>query len=216
MTTQLPVGVDYEENPYPKVVPAATADLIPDLFTFLQSLTDRTREQHTLMVSGDSPVPWQRMNGIDKSAMHTLGSLGRFTHPIYGLIRARYVQFYQPLSSIWTGVPLGYANTTTGFVWKVTSDISKSAVNRVAGIQAGYTVPADGQFGWVIEDGVNTQSVIFTGGSAPTVGMKLAWVSPTYVQSATTGFATVADVSGIVVVDATHWELPPGSIQIRV
>jgi hypothetical protein len=70
---------------------------------------------------------------------------------------------------------------------------------------------ADGEYGWIIEDGVNIQSVAVTG-TAPTFGGAVGWVADgTVGVSATTKCGLVVNPGAL-----SGGELPPGSIRVRV
>lgn len=202
MTTRLPATLIYEGNPFPY------GD---------SQLEHVLREQHNLAQAGDGTVNWQEMVATDLAPRFTLGSIGRFVHPIYGMIRARYVRFTDWDDSLESGGPVGWnlaAIAAEGFQWQVTNTIMLTAEYGAIGFPARYE-PSYNSFGWVIIDGVNVQSVRFQGGE-PISGIELMWVSDDLVGE---DDGTESKL-GLFVGTATDlgdgfWELAPAAILIR-
>lgn len=217
MTSRLTTGIAYESNPYPAVVPKEIFGLSHGLGRFLRSLVDPLREQHNVTQAGDTTFSWEDLNTLTTNQLYSLGSLGRFLHPQYGIITARYVQFTECLTGVWTGIPAGYINNLLGFDWQVTTDFSKVSVARMcAGFAAGYTIPTEGQFGWLIETGVNTQSMIFSGVSAPLFGTSVGWTANGVVTAVSAdALGVVYNTQNIVSAGTNLWELPPASVLVR-
>lgn len=217
MPSQLSIGLDYESNPYPPTVPGVVGSLSPDLYQFLGGIIRSLRKQHNVTQAGDTTFSWNDLTKIGNIALYDLGSLGRFLHPNYGIVTARYVQFNTPLAGVWTGSPVGFKNTGQNFNWQATTDFSKSNAKAALGLMASYTLPLDGQYGWVLVSGINLQSVVFAGAGAPTFGAELVWSADEHLGSgAGRVLGIVINTTDIVNVGTNLWELPPASILLRV
>lgn len=198
MADQLPVGAKWESNPYP------AGGTLP-----MDRLMQTLRQQHDKQQAGDTQFHWSYLTQVYPKQAYSLGSSGRFLHPTYGIIRARFCKFSAPNGGLWPGDPVGFVQGD--FAWEVTNVFANSATGLCAGVQGSYTALADGQFGWVIEDGINIQA-LYISGSAPGFGSALDWTGD--------GVATVAAAGrlGMVVNPATlsGGKLAPGSVRIKV
>lgn len=203
--SQLPLGMTYDPNPYTESMPLAETQRI-------------LREQHNLINAGDSAFPWQLLSHSSAQAFYNIGSTGRFVHPLYGVIRATYVKIANPDESlISAGNPVGWAPALDGFQWEVTDDYSRSSPVDLCGIRAGYALAADMTHEWVITQGINIQSVDYHG-TEPVVGTILSWDSSGQVKEAggaDNPLGTLVSVTGLMTLDATHYEIQPGCIRIN-
>ena len=207
MPSQLKIGPSYESNPYQPTAPNG-----PDTFDFLNDLTVNLRAQHNKIQAGDSSTPWQMLNELTQKPLNTPGSQGKFVHPVYGIIAATYVEFKNPVAGIWTGVPVGFlAPSTLGFAWEVTTDLAKSAATRLVGLQAAFSIPQDGDYGWAITEGVNTQSVNYQG-DKPELNQSLGWAQTGFAGQGT-GLGILTTIEGLAQVHG-FWEIPPAAIHI--
>lgn len=214
MTSQLTRGKGWDSNPFRPDLLADVGNLDPGLAKFLQYLVQTERDVHNLNMVGDTTLPWELMCEITSQQLYNLGSIGRFLNPPYGMIRARYVKFKTPTAGLWTGSPYGWAVAPGGFKWEATNEIGVSLAARVAGLGASYTLPVDGQYGWIIIEGINTQSIRYTAAGAPTVGQRLIWSANGLVGAGTDFVGTVVSVAGLVAIDATHWDIAPGCVHV--
>jgi hypothetical protein len=166
----LPSGT-FEANPYPATVPdSISSQLGPEAFAFFRTIVESLRKQQSLILAGGAASPWNDLPKITNQALFPLGSLGRFLHPAYGVITARYCLLVAPGSGLSVGGPMTAVQTSNGFAWAATN---QRAPGQIIGLMASYSGYADGQFGWVIVDGVNIQSVKI-GAAAGVVGDKLS------------------------------------------
>lgn len=212
---QLAIDIGYVGNP---LAHPASVDFsgVPDqVAATLENMYQQLYQQHINNQLGDATYSWIELAHLTDTPLHNLGAVGRFLHQKYGQIQARYVQFESPKAALWTGAPVGYANKTDGFKWQVTNDKDKSHRNALIGLQAAYTAPKTGQYGWVIIEGINTQSLQFIGVSAPTIGDLLTWYSAGFVGlTAGAVVGRVASVSGITAVSPGIWAIPPAAVHI--
>jgi hypothetical protein len=214
VTSRLVVGQSYEANPYPASVPRSIASVSADLYGFLRQLVEPLREQHDSAQAGDSSFPWDLLNQNTAQQQYHLGSQGRFVHPDYGLIQARYCQFLNPNGVAWTGSPVGYVKGMD-FSWKVSNDLAQSAIKLVTGVQAAYETALNNHYGWIIQRGVNTQTLQFHGASAPPDGTKLSWYGTGLAEAgASDFFATVIHGASAISLGGSLWELPPATVLI--
>lgn len=198
MPSQLTIGPVWEWNPYP-----AQGGMAMD------SLLYTLRQEHTKQLVGDTQLHWSFLTRKYQAATYTPGSLGRFSHPSFGLIRARFCRFKAPNGALWSGAPVGFVQEN--FAWEVTNAFVSSAPALCAGLQGCFVALADGEYGWVIEDGVNIQSVAVSG-AAPTFGSAVGWVG-----DGTVGVAALSKFGFVMNPGAlAGGELPPGSIRVKV
>lgn len=178
-----------EHNPYRPTIPESIVDTMgTEAYDYLKENQEITREQHNLTQAGDSTFPYQLMIKPHDVAQYRLGAVSRFYHEDYGIIHARYVKFSQMAQSPFVAAPVGLVQKKKGQVltWEVTNDLSKSSAQLAVGVLACYTLPTEGQFGWVIVDGPNLQQI---GNESPEVrlGQTLAWSSTGRVSSSAVG-----------------------------
>jgi hypothetical protein len=176
---------------------------------YLREQSEHLREQHNKTQAGDSTFPWEELTKIGNVKFYTLGSLGRFYHDDYGIIHARYVQYSKVDSqTAYLNGPAGFLPGRGKFNWVVTNQLSLSSPELVAGIIASYTIPAEGDYGWLIVDGPNITSLQSSSADVTEQFTELGWV----------GFETVGPgvnkVLGRVLVAGTKFD--PGSIYISV
>lgn len=160
---QLDKPVLAEWNPHRPDIPEDVESLSPRLYDFLRDQAEALRKQHNLTQAGDTSFPWDIITLISQQAQFTLGSLGRFYHPIYGLITARYVQFTNMNPAIWSGAPVGLDTSFFDFGWRATNQFAKSRSDLVMGVCGAYETPESNQYGWVIVHGVAIQRLDFAG-----------------------------------------------------
>lgn len=215
MPIRLPLGLSFESNPFAAEVPRDVSTLSETLYNYLDFQADQLRNQLNLSQVGDTTNGWQVLTVIDSKARWNLGSDGVFVHPIFGIIKARYVRFDSPDQTVWSGSPVGLALSPVGFSHGATTNIAQSGSNLVLGQQAGYVVPVDQSFGWVVREGVNLQSLLVRG-AKPVAGDRLNWAANGLSAVGTENtYATVVGGS-IMEVDSTHWDCAPGSVFISV
>lgn len=142
---------EIERNPFPAQLPTQ-ADSQQEMLSEQQRVI---REQHNKAQAGDTTFDFGLLLKSESTKQYTLGSLGRFFHPAYGLIIARYVQFKDMIESASQGQPVGRPKTAKTVDWVVTNQILKSSADLVMGICFVAETPADGRYGWVVTQGVN-------------------------------------------------------------
>jgi hypothetical protein len=157
---QLALTTDPAElNPYRPDIPVEIEDQSRVLYYFMREQAETLRKQHNLIQMGDTTYPWDVLTEFDLSPRWTLGAVGRFYHASYGLIQARYVKFDHITDTIWFGSPAGSLLVAESVDWVVTNDFTKSGADLVQGIIGGYRLPLDGEYGWLIINGVNPQEL---------------------------------------------------------
>lgn len=168
--TQLPAGVPFESNPYPALIPFALKDTIGvEGYEFFRTLIETIRERHNGDTSGGTTFSWTLLTVTTQQQLYLPGALGRFLHPVYGMIQARYCQLVGVTPGLNTGGPVSAQPRGGIFNWSVSPGAWGS---RTIGLLGSYTQFAEGDFGWVIERGINIQSVKYTG-TAPIIGSRL-------------------------------------------
>ena len=143
-----------EINPHRPDIPVEVEDVSPTLYEFLREQTEIIRQQHNITQAGDSTFHWKVLRDYDLEPRYTLGSIGRFYHPDYGMILARYVQFKRIVSSVWLGAPVGRLRNQLSLDWAVTNDFTFSGSMLVMGLMGGKRIPVDNEYGWIIVQGV--------------------------------------------------------------
>lgn len=169
---QIPLGVSWEANPYPALIPFDLEDKLGQQgFSFFRTLIETIRDSHTTIMSGGTTFPWQMLTQIDTTPQFQLGGMGRFRYPGNGIISARYCLLATPGVGYNTGGPVDVVGAGVGeFGWAV----SQSAFGtRTVGFLGGYTQYAHANYGWVIYAGTNVQGIRYTG-PAPGIGARLA------------------------------------------
>jgi hypothetical protein len=145
-------------NPLRADIPEEIRAISPILYQFLLEQTRLMRELHNKAQAGDTTFPWEVLTFTSETREYTLGSLGRFNHPDYGLILARYCKFMSMNDAIYEGSPVGFTNRQTAKSWEVTNQLFASSEDLCVGLCAAYEKPKSGSFGWVIVSGVNLQT----------------------------------------------------------
>lgn len=204
-----------ESNPYRPDLPSHLARQDPDLFLFLRELTESLREQHNITQAGDTTFPYEFMSGFQKTPLYTPGSLSRFQHPIYGILLARYVKFVESTPGE-VGAPYGFNVKKVPFSWAVSAQSTDSNLQLIVGVGAANTVPAVGDYGWVIVSGVNLNPIKIRG-EPPVVGSILRWVATneTQISGDTGSVGKVFSTEGLTQIDDDLWELPEGCVIIE-
>lgn len=186
----LVAGTIPEFNPYKPQVPESLIALGGDqdgagreIFDWLEEQQKTIRLQHNITQAGDSTFPYQMIINAHSEQQFTLGSVGKFYHETYGMIHGRYVKYEKMNPSLTPTAPVGLIKNTGILDWIVTNRLEISDPHLVVGIQASYVMPTDGQYGWVIVDGVNLQSIV-TEGDNIDIGVPYVWsasgkISPT-------------------------------------
>lgn len=159
--TGIPIQIP-EFNPYRPTIPNEYYDLDPTIAEFHREQTETLRQQSNLIYAGDSHLPWQLLVQLSREAIVRLGSIGRFFHPDYGIILARYVRFRGLEDTLSVCVPVGLMNVSPKVDWVVTNQLERSNDNLVVGMVAAFETPEDGDYGWAIVNGVNIQPVYTT------------------------------------------------------
>lgn len=175
MVATLPLTNKAESNPFRPEPPQSIYGLDLDLYQFLRETISNIRAQHNLTQAGDSTFSWEVLTQVNATRLYTLGSFGRFYHPTYGIIQARYCQFESMLASAYPGAPVGILADGNQWRWIVTNDISESHPDLVVGISGPFVTPTNGQFGWVITNGVAVQAAVVHKSSTPQQFQKLTW-----------------------------------------
>lgn len=214
----------FEFNPYRPDVPSSIQDLSPDLYYHLREVAETLRGQHNTRQAGDTTFSWEMLTEVDLESRYNRGSLGKFYHPIYGIIQARYCQFDDMIDSNWLGAPIGLNLSKSPVNWTVTNDFSKSAADAVIGVGGCWIIPPSGSFGWVIVDGVNIQKLALRADQPLAQLTSFAWVESEIcaIQSLAAGngvgfILNLGEFDAITVVDAvTLWEIPAGAAYVRV
>lgn len=164
-----------EFNPYRPTVPSEFERLGDEFFYFSRENQEIIRHQHNLSQAGDTTFPWQMLTECHTDKFVNLGSIGRFYHEQYGLIRARYVQFDKIDSNLNINAPAGLITSHTSLDWIVTNRVDLSDPMLPVGIIASYTMPTDGAYGWVVIEGAVPAEVFLSGSATTTLGMPLSW-----------------------------------------
>lgn len=220
---QLPATPSFDPNPleHPNGfdftgLPSYAAQQIDSLYQQLYNQQGNNQ-------AGDATSSWTVTTQVTDQALHQIGAQGRFVHPTYGVIMARYVQFTKIDSTLWTGSPVGYCDEPGGFMWRATNDLTQSHTSGLIGVMGSFTMPTEGQYGWVITDGINTQGLQFIGNNPPSAGDLLTWSSSGNVALAQAGaqggfYSTV--VGRVVSIDKISklygdvWQLTPAAVHI--
>lgn len=169
-------GIQAELNPFRPIVPPEIQAISEPLFDFMAEQAETLRQQHMLTQTGGTTFPWEVLTQLDDSQKYNLGSIGRFYHPDYGIIQARYVRLTETVPvGDWPGQPVGYLSNGNGLDWAVTNDFSKSGPNQVVGFLATRESLRDGAFTWVIVEGVNTHSIQLDQDSVVAKGDGMVW-----------------------------------------
>lgn len=215
MVIKLDKGFSYEANPYRAEFPEYLLSQQPELARVFREFFHAVREQHNVTQAGDTTFPWTELTSATSTPLYHVGSYGRFLHPDHGLIFARYVRFVTPGIRAEIGAPVGWAASPAGFNWEVTTDFSASAANRIVGLQASYDLPVDGDYGWVIVEGINIMSVTTHKVGAPIAGERLTWIDDGVAEAGAGNlFGTIVSVSGMVGLGSDLWEVAPGMIRV--
>ena len=195
--------IQQEINPFSLAVPDSLRNLDPDLHEYLLRLNRTLKQQHNQRQAGDTTFDWVVLLGLDSLARYTPGSLGSFSHPVYGLIRARYVRFRATNKNTQARVA-GFARGAAGLEWEVVNDRSKAQDSRPLGIIAAESVPLVGEYGWVITEGTNLAPLYVDAKPAP--GGIISWGSGALGQFLGTAATKVGDL----------WEIPTATLRIRL
>lgn len=162
---------DVERNPYPARLPTDQAEQQETLSEQQRII----REQHNKSQAGDTTFDYGLLLKYETTQQFTLGSLGRFYHPEYGLIMARYVQFTQCVDSVVQGQPVGRPKKATTVDWQVTNDYSKSGRDLVMGVTFLASTPEEGSFGWMVVMGANPTQIGSNSAVVPAQDAEYSW-----------------------------------------
>lgn len=212
----------YEANPYRGDLPYELAQLSDSLYRFLQELIQILREQHNITHGGDATYQWELLTEYNDAAVFHVGSIGRFLHPTYGVILARYVQFTvdtdEPVDSEGLSVVAGFQRTRKEFQWAATTRYDYSSADDAIGLIGGYGQPVRGQYGWVIISGVNLRSVRFVGVEAPQIGTRLTWRDSVSTEASEFGtiIGVVTSTLGLEQVLGGIWDIAPACIRVDI
>lgn len=199
----------FQPNPYPT---GKVLSFDPGSF---RAFADHVREQHDKLNSGDTSHSWEILTEVSNVPLYTLGSQGRFFHPDFGLIKARYVQFANCDPTLNPGSPYGLVKSQNKFNWLATNRLELSQPNLCLGLGGSYAVPTDGQFGWVVFSGANIQSVPFVSSLVPEKLKQISWLASGqtgYSDDAT--FGLLFAESSFHLVSAGSWLIRPGGVYI--
>lgn len=151
-----------EINPYKPQVPESLIKLDDggrEIFDWLEEQQKTIRLQHNITQAGDTTYPHELIIHTHTDKQFTLGSVGKFYHPQFGMILARYVRFEKMDPNIAGTAPVGLIKETTTLEWVVTNRYAISSPYLCVGLCASYVVPPDDSYGWVIIDGANLQAL---------------------------------------------------------
>lgn len=209
-----------ETNPYRPDLPEDLRGISPNLYDFLRETAETLREQHNLTQAGDSTFSWEILTEVDLKPRYNVGSLGRFYHPNYGVIHARYCRISEFKSTEWLGAPVGLRVDGDPLKWSVTNDMSKSNPDLVVGLGGWFVLPPADSCGWVIVNGVNIQSLAIRKQTDLEQFDKFVWGATDQAQDAKAApgrvFGSVlgvsADVEEVIGTDSPYriWNVPPG------
>lgn len=213
--TKLTKQSTYESNPFNVQIPQELTNLGPGATAFFQEIISTLREQHNATQMGDTSVPWEEMTQVDDAQSFSLGVVGRFLHPTYGIISARYVEFTGEgvVSEEYDfGLIAGFDRRATAHQWAVSTKLADSDKTDTLGLAAGYTRPRIGQFGWVITSGINLHSIRVKSEVIPAVGDRLVWADDSSMERGDS-IISVVSVAGAKQI-GSFWELLPASIRL--
>lgn len=214
--SQLPKLNKHEPNPFRPDIPEDFRGISPNLYGFLRETAETLREQHNLSQAGDSTYSWEILTQVDLTHRFNVGAVGKFYHPNYGIIHARYCRFGEMLDTEDLGAPLGLVASSGQVAWRVTNDFSKSAADLVIGVGGFYVLPPLDSYGWVIVNGPNIQSLTSGQESAPQLFQKFVWqdsllASPD-AETAGTIFGALLGIADLVESEPDQWEIPAGKL----
>lgn len=174
-----------ERNPYSMSLPDAPSE-------FMLRLDEQQkihREQHNKTQAGDTTFDYGLLLQIYPRQEYTLGSLGRFYHPDFGLIEARFCRLSGFLESDFQAQPVGRFKTRqVGQVdWTVTNDLSRSDSSLAAGFVFFSRDPSDDSFGWVVFRGPNPTAIQLDSDVALSQDTPVGWISHARVGVSFTG-----------------------------
>lgn len=144
-----------EINPYRPTIPEELWDFSPMLARYLREQAEILRRQHNLIQAGDTTFPWELLTSFSDSQIYNLGAIGRFYHPDYGVIVARYVQFTDWAVGAAAVGPVGRVRQGDSQEWVVTNDLEISTNELVVGVAFLQATPSQGSYGWAVFNGVN-------------------------------------------------------------
>lgn len=201
-----------EFNPYRPTVPEEYSDISSTLYEFQREDTEIKRQQHNLIQAGDTTFPWQMLTQLNTEKFYTLGSLGRFYHPDFGIILARYVRF-ELMTIPTSAAPVGRLLQSKAVDWVVTNKYGESHPDLVVGVIASYEPPSNGTFGWVIVNGACLATVTNLSQGHET-GEAFSWAETGAVSADATGRVlgrrvgrqnTKSLISGVFCVEVESW-----------
>lgn len=197
---QLGLGKIRDSNPYPAAIES----------TDTRKLTEIIRRQHEKFAAGDTTFSWELLTRTSSMQLYNLGAIGRFYHPDYGLILARYVQFGAEITAQNLGCPVGLIRNQNLFTWRVTNVFSASDRLLFAGLVGSFSPVAADDYGWVIYQGINIQSLVIESTTRPQQMDQPTWASDNQLaKSVAGGLGFIAGNNSITQIDATHWEIAP-------
>lgn len=148
------------------------------------------REQHNKTQAGDTTFDYGLLLKPTPKQLYTLGSMGRFYHPDFGILIARYVQFKDMVTTDYQGCPVGRLKYNSDRVdWVVTNDFDKSGAEHAEGMVFLSELPADGYCGWMVTQGANLTFVGVIDEGPPEQSNKYYWHSTGYLSKSGNGRA---------------------------
>lgn len=165
-----------EHNPYRPTIPESVYDVQGggELADYLRENQEILRQQHNITQAGDSTFPWQLFVKTHSEQQFNLGSIARFYHGDWGIIRGRYVRFDFMQATDLICAPVGLLKNDDSHSWVVTNRYDLSHPDLVVGFVAGTILPVDGEYGWVLIDGPNLQPVTNDSETAE-IGETFSW-----------------------------------------
>ena len=224
MAKELEKGKVYEANPYPASLPPLPSERQDDPMVGHQAeIVEILRDQHNLNQFGEATTPWEFMTELSSEPLVHVGAIGRFLHPDYGVIQARYVQFTEPgdMDDEWQTC-VGYVARLVKeqFRWGCTTKFELSHPKRAVGLLASYVQPKEGQYGWAIIDGVNLKRIKYYNDldQPPKLGERIIWRDDDSFMAGASGdlIGTIVNLDSLFYISPGYYEIAPGAVQVQV
>lgn len=148
-----------EINPYRPTIPSEIWAKDEILARFLREQSEILRQEHNKTQAGDTTFPWELLTRSSDSKQYNLGAQGKFYHPDYGIIHARYVQFTDWILAATSVSPVGFIAGASSQDWIVTNDFSLSSGDLAVGMAFLQDLPSQEAYGWAVTQGANPLSM---------------------------------------------------------
>lgn len=166
-----------ELNPFRPTVPDAFESMAPELREYFTEQAELLRAQHNQTQAGGSTFSWDLLLRFDSRQLYPLGSLGRFVHPVYGMIHARYCKVGTVEATEYLSAPVGFELGPDSPLWTITNVIAKSSPNLVVGVTNWLTLPPKGSYVWVTQSGVALCSMKLQVATTAAKESQLVWAA---------------------------------------